>query len=315
VSVVLGIFSHFSFFHVYGALLAWWAFSVRRSKTRDIVADFARWHLGPLICALALYWMYARTLPVAGGPDPQLARLFARTGALAIGLTDSGTWRWIGGATSLTLALGGMGWLARRGEDRWVLYASGIFLLPAITLLIQQPAFLAPRYFLLSVLLFLLLLGELLGALLRKGGAARVLGGVLLLCFVAGNAIETQELLRNGRGQYWKALIFMAQRTEGSTITVGTDHDIRVGVVVGYYGRLLPEGKRLAYYRQKNWPEAGPEWFVQHRHGRIHPLEKSVTGRRGNHYRLERVFPTGPLSGSHWLVYRKQAVDADGRDG
>ena len=98
--------------------------------------------------------------------------------------------------------------------------------------------------------------------------------------------------------------MFMANHTEGAAIHISADHDIRVGVVLGFYSRSLPSGKQLAYHQQKYRPASGTEWLVHHRHGRIHPAEKNIVGRRGNPYRLEYVLPTVPLSGAHWLVYR-----------
>jgi hypothetical protein len=303
-SVVLGMLSHFSFIHAYGAVLCWWLWQKRSAARRETLLELLRWHALPILCVVVLYWVYARALPVAGGPEPHWGRLLARTGALTVGLPGSGVWRWIGGSLAMGLAVLGIGRLARRGDDRWVLYAAGIFAVPLGILAIHQPGFVAPRYFLMSVLLLLWLLAAQAGELLRGGKAARVAAVVLLTIFALGNLRETRASLQHGRGQYWRALTFMANHSAGPVLHLGSDHDIRVGIVVGYYADLLPAGKQLAYYRHDQWPENGPEWLVRHRHGRLYPIEPEFVGRAGNRYRLERVFPTGPLSGAHWIVYR-----------
>jgi hypothetical protein len=303
-SVLLGMLSHFSFAHAYGALVVWWIWRASRAEGRFALGEFVRWHGLPILFSLGLYWVYARALPVAGGPDPDWARLFARTGAMAVGLPGSGIWRWIGGGLALAIAALGIARLARRGDDRWVLYAAGIFGLPILTLLVQQPSFLAPRYFLMSVLLFLLLLAEGLGEMLGRERAPRTVALVLLAAFALGNLNQTRSLLEHGRGQYWRALVYMARHSPGPLVQVGSDHDIRVGMVLGYYSPLLPAGKQLAYHPHNQWPEGGPEWIVHHRHGRLYPLDENFETREGNPYRLEHVFPTGSLSGAHWIVYR-----------
>ena len=304
-SVVLGMLSHFSFVHVYGAILAAWLFE-RRSVLRPSLGMLLRWHALPIAATLALYWVYARGLPIAGGPGLELVYVVGRAGSMAIGLPGAGLGRWIGAPLALCLALAGIAWLARRRDPRWLLYAAGIFAMPLLTIAISQPEFLAPRYFLMSVLLLLLLLAESLGEALRRGALRRTLAIALCVGFLAGNLAQTRELTEAGRGRYWRALLFMSQHSQGPALRVGSDHDIRVGVVLGFYGSLLPDGKRLAYHRQKQWPESGPEWLVLHRHGRLDPPEDEIE-RRGTRYRLARVFPTGELSGSHWIVYRNAA--------
>ena len=64
-------------------------------------------------------------------------------------------------------------------------------------------------------------------------------GLALLAVFVAGNAVNTGNLLRFGRGQYLAALRFMERNSEGREVVITSDHDFRNGMLVNYYKRYL----------------------------------------------------------------------------
>src|SRR5436309_11984723 len=93
-------------------------------------------------------------------------------------------------------------------DDRWIFYAV-VIAAPIGLIAILLPVALSVRYFMISVAACFLLLASGWVAIMRRGLAGLVTGLVLLAIFVAGNAGNTVNLLRFGRGQYLAALRFI----------------------------------------------------------------------------------------------------------
>src|SRR5262249_61337141 len=131
-------------------------------------------------------------------------------------------------------------------DDRWIFYAvvimAPIGLLP-ILLLVP----LSVRYFMISVAASLVLLSAGYPALLRREVAGLGIGLMLLAIFVAGNAVNTGNLLRFGRGQYLAALRFMEKNSDGREVVITSDHDFRNGMLVNYYKRYLDRADDTQY--------------------------------------------------------------------
>jgi hypothetical protein len=100
----------------------------------------------------------------------------------------------------------------------------------------------------------------------------------------------------------------MADRSDDkSAITFGGDQDFRVHFVLAFYWREMMAGQNMIYYDHDQWPRAGPEWVIFNKESFMPPVPPSrrFTDKFGNAFELIRVFPTAPLSGVHWFVYRK----------
>lgn len=73
-----------------------------------------------------------------------------------------------------------------------------------------------PRYHLLVGIALLLLLGELLGRLIDKGGWRRLAGGALLAAFAAGSVCANLDLLQTRRGDASEAIRIIASHPPGT---------------------------------------------------------------------------------------------------
>src|SRR4029077_887922 len=106
--------------------------------------------------------------------------------------------------------------------------------------------------FLISVTVSLVLLSSGYAALLRRGVAGRDIGLTLLAVFVAGNAVNTGNLLRFGRGQYLAALLFMETHSNDKTvlITSTSSAELGNGLLVNYYKGYFDRPDDLRYVDQ-----------------------------------------------------------------
>src|SRR5262249_59885917 len=162
-----------------------------------------------------------------------------------------------------------------------------------------------------SVAAFLVLLSRGYAALLHRGVARRGIGLTLLAVFVAGNAVNTGNLLRFGRGQYLAALGFMEKNSDGREVVITSDHDFRNGMLVNYYKRYLDRADDTQYVDKAtldqenvrtNGALLGAEWLILHRFDLTEHPER-VTDIYGNNYKLVSIYRYSDLSGWNWLLY------------
>jgi len=192
--------------------------------------------------------------------------------------------------------------VAQRKSDLWILFVVGMIVSPAALAIIQPTNNYLARYFLVSMLLWLLVAAQLLAWLVARGGAARVAALVALAAFGVANGARVADLLRDGRGAYQDALRFMVTNTTGDTTLIASDHDFRNRLVVEYYGPRM--SKPVRYVSRT---DASPtQWYVwQKTPGEAAPIPR-VAIPRGT-YRLVKTYPTAPLSGLTWYVYERES--------
>lgn len=307
-AAALGILSHLTFVLILAGALAWIGRVAWRRRALD------PWLLAPLVPPIAtLAWLWLvdlRFLVRGGGPEDTtwdvLRELWRSTFNLPPGAAE-----WLG---LPLLAL--VGWrlvrLRREGDDRWAFFA-GAFGAAAATVIVRGPGdYLAARYFAVCVPFLLLLVAEALGALAPAGrGGAVGLAGLLLLFAIAGVA-PVGRLITDGRGRYREAIGYMLDHGTGSPITVGTDHEFRNGMVLGFHAERMRLGKPLVLLTGR----AGgppPEWYLRHEFQPAPQAAQGLLGPGDVPYRLAAVFPYAGLSGWTWLLYRR--ADLAGRSG
>jgi hypothetical protein len=96
----------------------------------------------------------------------------------------------------------------------------------------------------------------------------------------------------------------MADHTDGAEIRVSSDSDFRNGIVLGFYQRRLPEGKRLVYLRRENL-RTEADWRIIHAPSRPANPKIMVRDMRGQKFLLAAEFDHAAISGFYWAVYRR----------
>jgi len=265
-----------------------------------------RLHDVPLLFLGVLFVVDLRHMTLGGGPPFSSLSVTLDVLSLTIGGPDSGALWLLAALVSAVLILAGLRWLRRSGDTLWVLYGVAMVVFPAFLLLVARPPFFFPRYFLIPIALFQLLLAFLLARMWYEGGRAgraAVFGALLLIA--TANAARFGEFWALGRGHYREAVFMMASEGSPRPATVGSDHDFRNGMLVDYYVRLLPTGRELRYVDQDERPPGGWDWWILHT---LEPGGEPLPRLRdagGTEYRIVKSFPSSRLSGFTWQVYRK----------
>lgn len=306
---VLGFLAHITFVCAYAALLTWslWRLFRGHGAWSSRHLSVLVWQI--LVPVIFLGWLYVvnlRHLVVGGGDPVPWGTVVVQALSIAVGGPQAGVPAGFIAMVVLVAAGLTLSRLQRAGSDLWLPLGAGIFVVPALALLVTRPAVIYPRYFLVSMLFLQLLISWLLVRVYRGTRYGKLLYVGLLVAILAGNALATSRLLTHGRGGYQAAVRFMLERSSDRELTVGSDQDFRNGLVLRYYLSRSGDQRGLVFHELGQWPPIGPEWVLIHSQETLFTPLRIVTDHSGNEYDLQAVFPYSGLSGWHWAVYRNR---------
>ncbi len=263
----------------------------------------------PMLVLVLLYLVDLRQLAIGGGAiSKSLFQNYAFALAWALGTPLTGIPLAIGALAAAALGYAGLQLLYRKSPEQAVFFV-GVIVFPVGLALMARSSVLYVRYFILSMEFLLLLMSFWLGALWnRKPRWQRAAVATILLAFCAINSMHLATLLRHGRGDTSGALRYMAARTEGPVIDVSADNSFRIVYPADYIARTAIPGKTIHFSRQGPWTADGPQWFICHKESYEPPVPYSqvMFGDAEHPYRLVATYPTAPLSGLHWFIYRRE---------
>ncbi len=300
-AAVLGPLAHLSVLYLLAACGVWAAWVLlRRGSPLCALGGLAGLFLLPAASFALLYAVDLRHLAVGGGDaTDRLAVLHSAASMVLGGPARSVPYAALGAL--LLLAAGAR--LVVRRDARALLYGCGIALVPGALILWWQPEVMYLRYWTVPLCLALLLLGEGLAALWRKGGAARLIALAAALLALVGNGLYGAGLWQHGRGSYTPALEIILAESVGPEIRVAADHTFRTGVLVDFHQlRLERGGKRLKVVGGRD--ARGVRWLLLHSHDpeARPPPEATEAGMR---FRWRASYPFARDSGCHWWLYAR----------
>jgi hypothetical protein len=311
-SAILGFTSHLTFATFFFASLAW--FCTRLLRLKFSVSRIMLWtaacYAAPFIYLAALYFVDVRHLQIGGGTPISEWNGYGATLAWALGGPNVASLQAITEAICIGSLLAGFTILFRERADVSIFFLAVIVVMPLAIPLLEHGTLHYVRYFIVALGFLLLLLGLVLGWLYQRGTGGKIACGVFCTLFLVLNGWDVDSLFKYGRGHISEAVQFMADRSEPeSAITFGGEQDFRIHFVLAFYSREMMPGRAMAYYDHEQWPTNGPQWVIFHKESFRLPVPpgKRFTDKFDNWFELVRTFPTAPLSGVHWFIYRKIA--------
>lgn len=310
VSTVLGFVAHLSAATAWIAIALYWlARRAPRSDRSTLLREAVSLHLVPALALAAHYLVFVRQLGIGGGEEATSAQAIAAAAALTLGLPAEPAALAV---TALLVVVGlfalALFTLARERDASWVLFGAGVTL-PVIALYAMRIQHAAPRYLLISVVFFLLLLGRVAGRWIERGGLARGACVALLLCVVALNSLGDLELIRLGRGSYRRAVDFIVAHSEPGPITISSDHDFRNLMLLAHYAPMHEARARLSYLTARDLPPEGTQWLIVHRIAGQSDAPPDQVLRRGQPYEMRLALPCGRVSGMSWYLYQRVQME------
>jgi hypothetical protein len=251
-----------------------------------------------------MYFGFLRHMQIGGGNAESLWPVVSRSVAYASGLPVDLDPAWVLGLTLVVLGAG-VWMLMTKWNDAWIFYVIAIAASPLLLLILQPSDLHFERYYAVNVALLLLLGSRMIGFVATRAAAGAAAAYLLVAAFAVGNLPRIERLLDEQRGQYRAAIRYMVDHSPEGRIAVSSDHDFRNGVVLGYYARREAPNRDIVYVRSGSWQGAGPSWLLLHRFAGEAPPGTPIGDPSGNRYDLTQSFPSGPLSGWSWYVFRR----------
>ena len=305
----LGFLSHLMYVHILTASAVWLVHHLHRtSRSRiECIARCLQCLAVPSIF-LVVYWVFVvRHLEIFGsGLERRLSDVLVQTLSYGSGGPAEGS---LALAVAVLVACGFVGaivLMVREKRDDWSFYLTAVVVSPAVLLLVRPPDLIVVRYFLVQVAFALVALSFALAQLGRSGHLARLAVVLAMLLSLVGNGLNVSTFFRYGRGSYLRGLRYIVQQTSGNTVTIASDHDDRNGLLVDYYRRFLPQGRRIIYIDREDYPLTGSLWMIHHRIGDPGEVPLIWVDAHGNRFELAVSMPYSDLSGWHWFLYKRQ---------
>lgn len=310
-----GMLAHGTFLYILAALGIWYFFRAITTgrKFSEAAVTGAVWFAVPAMLSIGYYLYFLRPMMIAGGPEYSIPTVLGHFLGYALGLPTGGYFVAFTFVVSAALLVAAVVLTAKDGRRLWLLFLLILVVMPAAALLITGAKFLYFRYFLVCMPFVYLLTGPLAEFVQSSRSRGLKLGACLLLVvFLAGQVPRLAGLVQFGRGSYSAALDFLI-RSPVAGKTVFSDQDLRNGMVFEFYRKGSRSSEGLRYIPQWEHPSAPATWLITHSQDPLPLNPPPFVSLFGGNYRLQKIFPSGPVSGTHWFLYLLEPADTTGR--
>ncbi len=305
-SAMLGFLSHLTFLYTFVSLILWsFIHEIKSEKSYLAVCrEMIKCYAVPIIFIMLLYYLHIRYIVLGGGPIYKIQDVIYETLNMATGIYESGLPDFFGMIVACIILIFGMVILYKEKSESAVFFLSVLLPVPGIILVFRPPKYLYFRYFIICFPFFYMLAAHVLAFFYHKFKIGKAVYAFLLILFFILQIQKIGELVTSGRGDYYNAVMYMAENSTGTDITVGSDHDFRNKLLLEFYAAYLPPGKEIIYSEQSSWLEDKPEWIIMHSQDlSFRPRNKFDTN-AGTTYILEQSFRYSGISGWNWFLYR-----------
>jgi len=308
ICMVFGLASHLVSLIFYTAVTLWILYSQLSTgiKPKEAIWSAAYFHTAPILFCVFIYFTDLRYLQFGGGSPGSIVHAFAESITWTLGVSEIENWAipsYLLGAIALTY---GIIVLWRESKAEALFYSGIIALIPLIFAALGDQGYVYVRYFILGIVFSLILLARLLARLYQSGHYGRLTTLLIVFLYIATNSFYTFQLIQNGRGNYSGALNFIAQNSLTDKVSIGGDHEFRIPATLQFFVKTEALKKEINYLPKKSWPSEGVDWIIFHKESTEAPTTHKMNMRdgAGNIYHLEKIFPSAPLSGLHWFIYK-----------
>ncbi len=294
-AVILGFLSHLTFVCVFAGLILWSVTDGGKKPRWMLLAYYI-----PAMAGLALiYFFDVSSLQYAGGPPTTAIAVLRSAINMSFGVPFNGPWPWLAVITLILIGGVGLAIAGRRyGLPRAVFFLTAIILIPTALTATRRTPFLAVRYYLVCFPFMIMLLS--IGcAVIFQSMAGKIIVVAVLTTTAINSLFCTVQLQELGRGHVRDCLLHMANSDTGNPITYRSERMNMDQLNIDYDAASLKLRQRFA-------PSGAspPDWWI---FDLDTPFETGpkVIYRQGATYRLDSVYPSGPISGLTWDLYHR----------
>ena len=202
----------------------------------------------PILFFAALYLVSLRYVITGGGTASTLLGVYVDALAWALGTPISHTAIFATCAAAVVILIVGLWMLWRERSDWFVFFAGVILVFPVLLAVASGANALYVRHFIIGMAFLLILFSFVLADLYQRSPLGKATCVLLLLGYFAANGWHVASLFQYGRGHYREVVRLLKEQSQQRPETIGSDHELRVGAVLKFYGR--PALERAKYYPQ-----------------------------------------------------------------
>ena len=308
----LGILAHASFFLFLGPAAMWliwtWKGTSVSTLTRKAVYTAV---LPPMVITLAMTMLFYPHMIIGGAPIAPYLDVGITTLSVAVGgeaLSDSNKSvsiiAYLVAAFTAALALTELA-LWRRERSPIPSLVGAILIAPPIVVLLLQPEFILPRYFLIALLFLYLLGARLVVRLTTSGIAGKIAGTLLVSLFVFFNTKTTLRLWQQGRSHFMEIFQLIVATTAEDERTVGGAQDIQNSYRLAYACAVDPKLGSITYVKDVRNTPTPPNFMIWETLDQYEQMPTRWTSKQGTIYERIAEYSAVPLNGSATFVYRR----------
>lgn len=302
-SSILSFLSHSSFIYIYGSIFVWTALIMLKKEGLAGLKNIFGYHFAPAVFTLIYYLFFLKGMVYGGGEVVTPWKEVLHTAAMFTGMPGDGFFGFAALAVLLTLSVIGLVSFWRINEGESIFYVFGVFIIPAMIVILMKPEFLYFRYFLICFPFLYLLSAHTLSLLFNRPGWGKIVLIVVLLLFSVLNSKGIWDLITLGRGHYSEAIEDMISESPDKEVLVGSDHDFRNGMIIGFYSEYFKD-KRIIYLDNERRKEVTPDFLLAHNVNRNY-VPPAYIFENGFRYKMAKSYEFAGVSGWRWFVYKR----------
>lgn len=310
-SSVLGFLSQLVYLFFFIGAMAWsYLRHAGRSEKGDDggrAPNLVRLHDVPLIALLLLFLVDLRHSDFGAAISYSGAEIFLSTVSMAIGGPSAGVLSYLACAAVLLVFGIELARLRREGSELWILFATAMVIFPLLLIFVARPRYMSPRYFLVGIALFQILLGSFLTRTWQASSKGKAGVVFVLILVLSGNLVSLTEFWRAGRGRYGEATRWIADQNPDAS--VGSADDFGARLMVEFYSEIEPSAAGIRYVPRESRPNGGWDWWIERRLSNTAVPPSEISDEPGTRYLLRRSYPTFWLSGIVWHLYAREEDD------
>ena len=226
-----------------------------------------KYFAAPSLLALWIIFYFLMNIEIGGGPHQGLYESLAKIIHLGflgiIGLSHS---IWTTLLLALLLRFSIIDLWKKEPNEALFFTITGV-VIPLAIILIFSPPVMVPRYFLSTLIIFLLLSGKILSQVVcSPSNQLTTIFSYTIISLLLFLSIYSQyDLKQYGNGTYSQALQWIVKHSTQSTkIRVGGDHNFRNSVTFNFYRERLGLEEQMEYVIKPDCKNCDFDWFLAH---------------------------------------------------
>lgn len=304
--IILGVLSHALFITFLVPYVAWGWYTTIWSKGKWRSTKWAT--IASLSVILSIVVPLYAKMVIGGAPVLPYIQVIGSSLLLSIGgdsisptNVEKVVWQLLFGMTFLILiAIELILWLKEERDEAFFVLL--VTITPFLAVVIAQPHFILPRYFLIPILFIYLTFARLLKRLCSKGKFGTSLATVIILAFVCFNFRHIQHLYSTGRSSLGKTLSVIERENPRAIISGNLDFQMQIELPI--HVTRNPALREFTFI--PNYPERGREvdYILFEQIDRDDPSPETMTI-QGVIFSKVAFWRAPPESGANLTLYRK----------